>query len=148
MHITHHFKNSLTTFEIGFILTWKKIPRKLLVISGQKGRLFYTRNNFWSSVKSNFVLLLLLFILQIFCKFHKIPSHTRQWIYVSQKTEFPQYFTVTETPVLNTFLCISCENSLLNSPPNFSFIPCGGGFWASHNGLLLNAWENSGSRAL
>lgn len=53
--------------------------------------------------KAKFVLLLLLFILQIFCKFHKTPSHTRQWIKVSEKTEFPQYFTVTKTPVLNTF---------------------------------------------
>jgi hypothetical protein len=53
MHITHHFKNSLTTFEIEFILTWgKKIPRKLLATSGQGGRLFHTRNNFWSSVES------------------------------------------------------------------------------------------------
>lgn len=140
MHITHRFKNSPATFEIGFVFTWtkkKKLPRKLLVTNGQKGRLFHTRNNFWSSVQSSFCSpsssIYVTDILQVARRLHPLQASeakchsTPDLLRLSQSLKHLYYICP----------CVSAANTHCSIALHISpFFPMVGDSGAPHNGLL------------
>lgn len=63
----------------------------------------------------------------LYCIVFILQSFSSGPVWPTGRSEFEGYWTL-----LNNFILFSCENSVFNSPQNFSFLTCGGVVYCLH----------------